>query len=112
MVGSSIARASHGGAGPPGPEIGVISPRHTAKAGGVTVVANPLHQGPFPTNASYALLSELREIPEKVAWARTTIRWRQPTQGCPRLLYLSRGYNFQWPGRRTKLGNFLHPPEG
>ena len=72
VVGSSIARASHGGAYThAGPEIGVASTKaFTAQLAVLTMIALKIGymKGTISQDRYMHLLNELHEIPEKVAW--------------------------------------------
>src|SRR5215475_6759137 len=102
VVGSSIARASHGGAYThAGPEIGVASTKaFTGQLAVLTMIALKIAyiKGTISNDRYMHLLDELQEIPEKVAWV---------LQNCDKIkalaekykdardfLYLGRGYNF------------------
>jgi glutamine---fructose-6-phosphate transaminase (isomerizing) len=102
VVGSSIARASHGGAYThAGPEIGVASTKaFTAQLAVLTMIALKIAhiKGSVSTSRYMQLLRELNEIPEKVAW---TLKNSGHIQDLARkykdasdFLYLGRGYNF------------------
>ena len=72
VVGSSIARTSHGGAYThAGPEIGVASTKaFTAQLAVLTMIALKIayDKGTIDEDRYMHLLNELYEIPEKVAW--------------------------------------------
>jgi glucosamine--fructose-6-phosphate aminotransferase (isomerizing) len=72
VVGSSIARASHGGAYThAGPEIGVASTKaFTAQLAVLTMIALKIAnlRGSIARERYLHLLNELNEVPEKVAW--------------------------------------------
>jgi glucosamine--fructose-6-phosphate aminotransferase (isomerizing) len=72
VVGSSIARASHGGAYThAGPEIGVASTKaFTAQLAVLTMIALKIAnmRGSISSERYMYLLNELNEVPEKVAW--------------------------------------------
>lgn len=102
VVGSSIARASHGGAYThAGPEIGVASTKaFTAQLAVLTMMALKIAhlKGSIPNERYMQLLRELNEIPEKVAWTlkesdqikKLAKKYRDASD----FLYLGRGYNF------------------
>lgn len=101
-VGSSIARTSHGGAYThAGPEIGVASTKaFTAQLAVLTMIALKLgkEKGTIDHDRYMHLLSELYEIPEKIATVLKTspkieeiaLKYKDATD----FLYLGRGYNF------------------
>lgn len=102
VVGSSIARASHGGAYThAGPEIGVASTKaFTAQLAVLTMIALKIAhlKGSVSQERYLHLLKELNEIPEKVAW---TLQHHQHIKALAEkykdardFLYLGRGYNF------------------
>src|SRR4029079_10182214 len=72
VVGSSIARTSHGGAYThAGPEIGVASTKaFTAQLAVLTMIALKIgkEKGTISHERYMLLLKELNEVPEKVAW--------------------------------------------
>ncbi len=102
VVGSSIARISHGGAYThAGPEIGVASTKaFTAQLVVLTMIALKIAyiKGSIDENRYKKLLLELDAIPEKVAWILNhheqikTIA--QKYKDARDFLYLGRGYNF------------------
>ena len=102
VVGSSIARASHGGAYThAGPEIGVASTKaFTAQLAVLTMIALLIarKKGSINDDRYHRLLHELNEIPEKVAWS---LKRSEDIRGLAEkykdasdFLYLGRGYNF------------------
>jgi glucosamine--fructose-6-phosphate aminotransferase (isomerizing) len=102
VVGSSIARISHGGAySHAGPEIGVASTKaFTGQLTVLTMIALHLarEKGTITDERYRALLNELQAIPEKVAkilagadHIRTTASKYADARD---FLYLGRGYNF------------------
>jgi glucosamine--fructose-6-phosphate aminotransferase (isomerizing) len=102
VVGSSIARISHGGAYThAGPEIGVASTKaFTAQLAVLTMMALKIGQlkGTISEKRFIHLLNELNDVPEKVAAAleakdeieRIALKYKDATDA----LYLGRGYNF------------------
>ncbi|MGN6293442.1 MAG: glutamine--fructose-6-phosphate transaminase (isomerizing) [Chitinophagaceae bacterium] len=102
VVGSSIARASHGGAYThAGPEIGVASTKaFTAQLAVLTMIALKIAhvKGSISEERYRLLLKELEEVPEKVAIAlqqsehikQLAEKYKDATD----FLYLGRGYNF------------------
>jgi glucosamine--fructose-6-phosphate aminotransferase (isomerizing) len=102
VVGSSIARASHGGAYThAGPEIGVASTKaFTAQLAVLTMIALKIaHEKGTIDNERYMhLLNELSEIPEKVAWVLKSKdkikKLAEKYKDARDFLYLGRGYNF------------------
>jgi len=102
VVGSSIARASHGGAYThAGPEIGVASTKaFTAQLAVLTMIALKIAhvKGSVSEERYRLLLKELEEVPEKVAIAlqqsehikQLAEKYKDATD----FLYLGRGYNF------------------
>lgn len=102
VVGSSIARASHGGAYThAGPEIGVASTKaFTAQLAVLTMIALKIAhiKGSIPEERYRRLLKELEEVPEKVAITlqrsehikQLAEKYKDATD----FLYLGRGYNF------------------
>ena len=102
VVGSSIARASHGGAYThAGPEIGVASTKaFTAQLAVLTMIALKVgyEKGTLNRDRYIQLLQELAEIPEKVAWilkANENIKaLAEKYMNAKDFLYLGRGYNF------------------
>jgi glutamine---fructose-6-phosphate transaminase (isomerizing) len=102
VVGSSIARTSHGGAYThAGPEIGVASTKaFTAQLAVLTMIALKLGyiKGTISEERYRNLLAELEQIPEKVAW---TLQQSEHIKALAEkykdardFLYLGRGYNF------------------
>ncbi|MBK6828083.1 MAG: glutamine--fructose-6-phosphate transaminase (isomerizing) [Chitinophagaceae bacterium] len=102
VVGSSIARTSHGGAYThAGPEIGVASTKaFTAQLAVLTMIALKLGyiKGTISEERYRNLLTELEQIPEKVAW---TLQQSEHIKALAEkykdardFLYLGRGYNF------------------
>ncbi len=102
VVGSSIARTSHGGAYThAGPEIGVASTKaFTGQLAVLTMIAlkDWLHERNHFTGTLYTLLNELMKIPEKVAWtlkqSDTVKVIAEKYKDARDFLYLGRGYNF------------------
>ncbi len=102
VVGSSIARASHGGAYThAGPEIGVASTKaFTAQLAVLTMIALKIAhtKGTVSTERYHNLLHELNEVPEKVAWilkqADHIRAIAEKYKDARDFLYLGRGYNF------------------
>jgi len=102
VVGSSIARASHGGAYThAGPEIGVASTKaFTAQLAVLTMIALKIAnlRGSIARERYLHLLNELNEVPEKVAWVlKNSDRVRalaEKYKDARDFLYLGRGYNF------------------
>lgn len=102
VVGSSIARASHGGAYThAGPEIGVASTKaFTAQLAVLTMIALKIAyiKGSVSNERYMHLLNELQEVPEKVAWAlqkHDDIKaLANKYKDARDFLYLGRGYNF------------------
>jgi glutamine---fructose-6-phosphate transaminase (isomerizing) len=102
VVGSSIARASHGGAYThAGPEIGVASTKaFTAQLAVLTMIALKIGymKGTISQERYMHLLNELHEIPEKVAWILKNSEKIKTVAlkytGARDFLYLGRGYNF------------------
>jgi glucosamine--fructose-6-phosphate aminotransferase (isomerizing) len=102
VVGSSIARASHGGAYThAGPEIGVASTKaFTAQLAVLTMIA--LHigykKGVLDEERYRHLLQELHEIPEKVQQVLENVdhikALAEKYKDARDFLYLGRGYNF------------------
>src|SRR5690606_29229739 len=102
VVGSSIARASHGGAYThAGPEIGVASTKaFTGQLAVLTMIALKIAciKGSISQDRYMQLLKELEEVPEKVAWVLkespkiTAIA--EKYKDAHDFLYLGRGYNF------------------
>lgn len=102
VVGSSIARTSHGGAYThAGPEIGVASTKaFTAQLVVLTMMALKIGylKGTLSEKRYMHLLNELNDVPEKVAAAllhkdnieKVALKYTQATDA----LYLGRGYNF------------------
>ncbi|MBS1654769.1 MAG: glutamine--fructose-6-phosphate transaminase (isomerizing) [Bacteroidetes bacterium] len=102
VVGSSIARASHGGAYThAGPEIGVASTKaFTAQLAVLTMIALKIgyEKGTLGKERYMHLLNELHEIPEKVSKtleANDHIKaLAEKYKDARDFLYLGRGYNF------------------
>ena len=102
VVGSSIARASHGGAYThAGPEIGVASTKaFTAQLAVLTMIALKIAnlKGSISRERYLYLLNELNEIPEKVAWVLKNSEkikaLAEKYKDARDFLYLGRGYNF------------------
>ena len=102
VVGSSIARASHGGAYThAGPEIGVASTKaFTAQLAVLTMIALKVAhiKGSISNDRYRKLLVELNEIPEKVAWtlkhSEDIKKLAEKYKDATDFLYLGRGYNF------------------
>lgn len=102
VVGSSIARASHGGAYThAGPEIGVASTKaFTAQLAVLTMIALKIAhiKGSISNDRYRGLLQELNEVPEKVAWvlkqADHIRAIAEKYKDARDFLYLGRGYNF------------------
>jgi glutamine---fructose-6-phosphate transaminase (isomerizing) len=102
VVGSSIARASHGGAYThAGPEIGVASTKaFTAQLAVLTMIALKIAnlKGTISHERYMLLLKELNEVPEKVAWVLKNSKLVQALaekyKHANDFLYLGRGYNF------------------
>jgi glucosamine--fructose-6-phosphate aminotransferase (isomerizing) len=102
VVGSSIARASHGGAYThAGPEIGVASTKaFTAQLAVLTMIALKIahEKGTIDQERYMHLLNELSEIPEKVAWVLKSKdkikKLAEKYKDARDFLYLGRGYNF------------------
>jgi len=102
VVGSSIARVSHGGAYThAGPEIGVASTKaFTAQLAVLTMIALKIAQekGTIDKDRYMNLLNELSEVPEKVAWVlKSKEKIKQLAEKYKEardFLYLGRGYNF------------------
>jgi glucosamine--fructose-6-phosphate aminotransferase (isomerizing) len=102
VVGSSIARVSHGGAYThAGPEIGVASTKaFTAQLAVLTMIALRIGQkkGVIDEERYYHLLKELHEIPQKVATilksADRIKALAEKYKDARDFLYLGRGYNF------------------
>jgi len=102
VVGSSIARASHGGAYThAGPEIGVASTKaFTAQLAVLTMIALKIAnlRGSIARERYLHLLNELNEVPEKVAWVlKNSDKVRalaEKYKDARDFLYLGRGYNF------------------
>ncbi len=94
VVGSSIARTTHGGAYThAGPEIGVASTKaFTAQLAVLTM------KGTITQERYMHLLKELEEIPEKVAWVLkqndAIKKLAEKYKDARDFLYLGRGYNF------------------
>jgi glucosamine--fructose-6-phosphate aminotransferase (isomerizing) len=102
VVGSSIARASHGGAYThAGPEIGVASTKaFTAQLAVLTMIALKIahDKGSIDRQRYMHLLKEIAEVPEKVAWVLKTKdkikKLAEKFKDARDFLYLGRGYNF------------------
>jgi glucosamine--fructose-6-phosphate aminotransferase (isomerizing) len=102
VVGSSIARASHGGAYThAGPEIGVASTKaFTAQLAVLTMIALKIakQRGTIDEERYMKLVNELQEVPEKVAWilkSKDKIKaLAEKYKDARDFLYLGRGYNF------------------
>jgi glucosamine--fructose-6-phosphate aminotransferase (isomerizing) len=102
VVGSSIARASHGGAYThAGPEIGVASTKaFTAQLAVLTMIALKIAtiKGTISHERYMLLLKELNEVPEKVAWVLKNSKQikalAEKYKDADDFLYLGRGYNF------------------
>jgi glucosamine--fructose-6-phosphate aminotransferase (isomerizing) len=102
VVGSSIARISHGGAYThAGPEIGVASTKaFTAQLAVLTMIALKIGyiKGTIPEERYKRLLTELEQIPEKVAWvlnqSKHIKKLADKYKDARDFLYLGRGYNF------------------
>ncbi|MEI9946683.1 MAG: glutamine--fructose-6-phosphate transaminase (isomerizing) [Chitinophagaceae bacterium] len=102
VVGSSIARASHGGAYThAGPEIGVASTKaFTGQLAVLTMIALKIaYEKKTITHERYMLLlKELNEVPEKVAWVLKNSdhikALAEKYKNAEDFLYLGRGYNF------------------
>jgi glutamine---fructose-6-phosphate transaminase (isomerizing) len=102
VVGSSIARASHGGAYThAGPEIGVASTKaFTAQLAVLTMIALKIAnvKGTISQERYMLLLKELNEVPEKVAWvlknSKQIKKLAEKYKDARDFLYLGRGYNF------------------
>ncbi len=102
VVGSSIARATHGGVFThAGPEIGVASTKaFTAQVSVLTLLALLLAQrkGTIPVSQFRTILGELNVIPDKVARMLTLSEKVKEIaslyKGVTNSLYLGRGYNF------------------
>jgi glucosamine--fructose-6-phosphate aminotransferase (isomerizing) len=102
VVGSSIARTSHGGAYThAGPEIGVASTKaFTAQLAVLTMIALKIGyiKGSISQERYMSLLNELQQIPEKVAWtlkqSKKIKALAEKYKDAHDFLYLGRGYNF------------------
>lgn len=102
VVGSSIARTTHGGAYThAGPEIGVASTKaFTAQLAVLTMIALKIGyiKGTISQERYMSLLKELEEVPEKVAWVlKQNLSIKQLAEkykDARDFLYLGRGYNF------------------
>jgi glutamine---fructose-6-phosphate transaminase (isomerizing) len=102
VVGSSIARASHGGAYThAGPEIGVASTKaFTAQLAVLTMIALKIanDKGTIAKERYMHLLNELHEVPQKVAKAlegsEQVKKLAEKYKDARDFLYLGRGYNF------------------
>src|SRR6185503_2472492 len=102
VVGSSIARLSHGSAYThAGPEIGVASTKaFTGQLAVLTMIALKIAyiKGTISNDRYMHLLNELQEIPEKIAWilknADKIKALAEKYKDARDFLYLGRGYNF------------------
>lgn len=102
VVGSSIARTSHGGAYThAGPEIGVASTKaFTAQLAVLTMIALKIGyiKGTISDERYRYLLNELQQVPEKVAWtlkhSGNIKELAKKYKDARDFLYLGRGYNF------------------
>src|SRR6187431_1862638 len=102
VVGSSIARTSHGGAYThAGPEIGVASTKaFTAQLAVLTMIALKIaiQKGTISQDRYMYLLNQLQEIPEKAAEVLTSAekvkQLAEKYKDARDFLYLGRGYNF------------------
>ena len=102
VVGSSIARTSHGGAYThAGPEIGVASTKaFTAQLAVLTMIALKIGymKGTISEERYRILLNELQQIPEKAAWtlnhSKTIKELAEKYKDARDFLYLGRGFNF------------------
>src|SRR5687767_1649652 len=102
VVGSSIARTSHGGAYThAGPAIDVASTKaFTAQLAVLTMIALKIAylKGSISQERYMNLLNELQEIPEKVAWvlkrSEPIKKLAEKYKDARDFLYLGRGYNF------------------
>src|SRR5688572_4706882 len=102
VVGSSIARMSHGGAYThAGPEIGVASTKaFTGQLAVLTMIALKIAylKGTISQERYLHLLNELNEVPEKVAWTLKNSehikKLAEKYKDARDFLYLGRGYNF------------------
>lgn len=102
VVGSSIARTSHGGAYThAGPEIGVASTKaFTAQLSVLTMIALKVGymKGTITQQRYLRLLNELNELPEKAAWVlqqhEKVKAIAEKYKDARDFLYLGRGYNF------------------
>ena len=102
VVGSSIARMSHGGAYThAGPEIGVASTKaFTGQLAVLIMIALKIGyiKGTITQERYMRLLKELEEIPEKVAWSlkhsENIKALAEKYKDARDFLYLGRGYNF------------------
>jgi glutamine---fructose-6-phosphate transaminase (isomerizing) len=102
VVGSSIARLSHGGAYThAGPEIGVASTKaFTGQLAVLTMIALKVAyiKGSISNDRYMHLLNELQEIPEKCAWVLQNHEkikaLAEKYKDAHDFLYLGRGYNF------------------
>ncbi|MBM3416345.1 MAG: glutamine--fructose-6-phosphate transaminase (isomerizing) [Bacteroidetes bacterium] len=102
VVGSSIARTSHGGAYThAGPEIGVASTKaFTAQLAVLTMIALKIGyiKGTISEERYRHLLNELQQIPEKAAWtlkhSGKIKELAEKYKDARDFLYLGRGYNF------------------
>ena len=102
VVGSSIARTSHGGAYThAGPEIGVASTKaFTGQLAVLTMIALKIAnlKGSISRERYHHLLNELNDVPEKVAWVLKNSdkvkALAEKYKDARDFLYLGRGYNF------------------
>lgn len=102
VVGSSIARATHGGSYThAGPEIGVASTKaFTAQVTVLTIMALSIarKKGTITESAYQEMAVEMQRIPEKVAEALKTEPYiktiAEEYKDVAHFLYLGRGYNF------------------
>jgi glutamine---fructose-6-phosphate transaminase (isomerizing) len=102
VVGSSIARISHGGAYThAGPEIGVASTKaFTAQLAVLTMIALKIAyiKGTIRQDRYMNLLNELQQLPEKIAWvlkrSDSIRKLAEKYKDARDFLYLGRGYNF------------------
>ena len=102
VVGSSIARASHGGAYThAGPEIGVASTKAFTGTAGCTNhdrFEDRQYKRNYQHERYMFLLKELNEVPEKVAWVLKNSdkvkALAEKYKDADDFLYLGRGYNF------------------
>ena len=109
MVGSSIARMSHGGAYThAGPEIGVASTKaFTGQLAVLTMIALKIAhlKGTISQERYLHLLNELNDVPEKVAYVLKSSdhikALAEKYKDARDFLYLGRGYNFPVPLERS-----------